>query len=128
MHGIDRPPVPRVHDKSPTVVSRLRFSIRFLLLLLVLLASVVAPYRVSGLARPAQDSLKIAILAPFTGPAAFIGQEQLNFARLALADFTASRALPPIEVVAIDTALDPVKALRGAESIATDPAVMAAVG
>src|SRR5260221_7715005 len=71
-----------------------------------------------GYNRPAsaQTAAKIAIMGPFTGNAASIGLEQLNFAKLAVADFNKSSGMM-VQLIEVDTQLDAAKAVTGAQSI-----------
>jgi branched-chain amino acid transport system substrate-binding protein len=72
-----------------------------------------------GVGRPslAQDqTIKVAILGPFTGGAAFVGTEQLNFAKLAVADFEEATGIK-VELVEVDTELDPAKAVTGVQKV-----------
>lgn len=76
----------------------------------------------------AQDTpVKLAVFGPFTGPAASIGQEQLNWARLAVDDFNEATGWN-VELVEADTQLDPAVAVTVAEAILADPEVLGAVG
>ncbi len=70
---------------------------------------------------------KIAIMGPFTGPAATIGVEQLNFARLAVADFNKQMGTQ-IELLEEDTQLDPAIATTVAQKLVGDPDVYAVIG
>ncbi len=69
----------------------------------------------------------IAVMAPLTGGAASIGQEQLNFAKLAIDDFNAANGAT-YAVVESDTQLDAGQASTQATSIASDTAVIGVVG
>jgi branched-chain amino acid transport system substrate-binding protein len=82
-----------------------------------------------GYNRPAsaQSSPKIAIMGPFTGDAASVGTEQLNFAKLAVADFNKANSTT-YELVEVDTQLDAAKATTGAQSIVSNADVVAVVG
>jgi branched-chain amino acid transport system substrate-binding protein len=71
--------------------------------------------------------VKIAVLGPFTGDAAFIGQEQLNWAKLAVQDFNEASGWN-VELVEGDTQLDAALAVTVAESVLADDAVFAVVG
>lgn len=71
--------------------------------------------------------VKIAVLGPFTGGAASIGQEQLNWARLAVDDFNAANGWS-VELVEVDTQLDPAVAVTASESAIADAAVFGIVG
>ena len=69
----------------------------------------------------------IAVMAPLTGGAASIGQEQLNFAKLAVADFNAEKG-SSYAIVESDTQLDAGQASTQATSIASDTSVIGVVG
>jgi branched-chain amino acid transport system substrate-binding protein len=71
--------------------------------------------------------VKIAALGPFTGPAASIGTEQLNWAKLAVADFNEATGWS-VELVEGDTQLDPAIAVTVAESVIADADIYGAVG
>ena len=76
----------------------------------------------------AQDApIKIGILGPFTGQVASIGQEQLNWAKLAVADFNEATGWN-VELVEGDTQLDPAIAVTVAESLIADPDIYGVVG
>lgn len=79
----------------------------------------------------AQDApttpVKLAVLGPFTGGAASIGTEQLNWAKLAVADFNEATGWN-VELVEGDTQLDPALAVTVAESVIADPEVLGVVG
>jgi branched-chain amino acid transport system substrate-binding protein len=76
----------------------------------------------------AQDApIKIGIMGPFTGPVASIGTEQLNWAKLAVADFNAATSMN-VELVEGDTQLDPAIAVTVAESLIADADVYGVVG
>jgi branched-chain amino acid transport system substrate-binding protein len=105
----------------------MRFMSRSLRLLAV---SAIALMAFAGVSRPsaAQDEIvKIAMLGPFTGGAASIGLEQLNFAKLAVADFTAATGIK-VELVEVDTELDPAKAVTGAQRVVADADIIAVIG
>ncbi len=71
--------------------------------------------------------IKIAIMGPFTGDAASIGTEQLNFARLAVADFNKEMGMN-VELVEGDTQLDPAIATTVAQKLVADKDLYAVVG
>jgi branched-chain amino acid transport system substrate-binding protein len=71
--------------------------------------------------------VKIAIMGPFTGPAASIGTEQLNWVKLAVEDFNAATGWN-VELVQGDTELDPAKAVTVAESLVADADIYGVVG
>jgi branched-chain amino acid transport system substrate-binding protein len=78
-------------------------------------------------AAPADETMKLAIMAPTTGDAASVGTEQLNFARIAVEQFNAEHGTN-IELVESDTELDPATAVPGAQRLAEDPHVYAVIG
>lgn len=71
--------------------------------------------------------VKIATIGPFTGGAASIGQEMLNWTRLAVSDFNAATGWN-VELVEGDSQLDPAIAVTVAESIMADEAIFGVVG
>jgi branched-chain amino acid transport system substrate-binding protein len=71
--------------------------------------------------------VKIGVMGPFTGPAASIGQEQLNWARLAVADFNAATGWN-VELVEGDTELNPAQAVTVSEAMIADAAIFGVVG
>ncbi len=71
--------------------------------------------------------VKIGIMAPITGPAASIGTEQLNWAKLAVDDFNAATGWA-VEAVEGDTQLDPSVAVTVAESLIADADIYGVVG
>lgn len=80
----------------------------------------------------AQDStpdmpIKVGAMGPFTGPAASIGMEQLNWAKLAVEDFNAATGWN-VELVEGDTQLDPAIAVTVAESFVADADIYGVVG
>ncbi len=75
----------------------------------------------------ASGPIKIAIMGPFTGDAASIGTEQLNFARLAVEDFNKKMGTN-IELVEEDTQLDPAIATTVAQKLVADPEIYAVIG
>jgi branched-chain amino acid transport system substrate-binding protein len=75
----------------------------------------------------ASGTIKIGVMGPFTGPAASIGQEQLNFAKLAVEDFNKANGTK-IELVEGDTQLDPAKATDVATRLSGDADVYVIVG
>ncbi|MEP6986659.1 MAG: branched-chain amino acid ABC transporter substrate-binding protein [Chloroflexota bacterium] len=71
--------------------------------------------------------VKIGVMGPFTGNAASIGTEQLNWAKLAVEDFNKSSGWS-VELVQGDTELDAAKAVTVAASMIADPDIYAVVG
>ncbi|MEP7290310.1 MAG: branched-chain amino acid ABC transporter substrate-binding protein [Chloroflexota bacterium] len=94
-----------------------------LVFLLVALLLVV----LNSVAFAQDDVIKVAIMGPFTGPAASIGTEQLNWAQLAVDDFNEATGWS-VELVQGDTQLDPSVAVTVAESLIADPEIYGVVG
>lgn len=69
----------------------------------------------------------IAVMAPLTGGAASIGQEQLNFAKLAVDDFNAANG-SEYAIVESDTQLDAGQASTQATALVSDAGIVAVVG
>jgi branched-chain amino acid transport system substrate-binding protein len=93
--------------------------------LLLLLAIVLIA--VNGVAFGQDATIKIGVMGPFTGDAASIGQEQLNWAKLAVADFNEASGWS-VELVEGDTQLDPAIAVTVAESLIADADIYGVVG
>jgi branched-chain amino acid transport system substrate-binding protein len=74
-----------------------------------------------------EKPIKIAIMGPYTGPAASIGVEQLNFARLAVALHNQSGGIP-IQLIEEDTQLDPAIATTVAQKLVADAEIVAVIG
>ncbi len=74
-----------------------------------------------------EGTVKIGLVGPFTGPAAGIGQELLNFANLAISDFNEANGWD-VQAVEVDTQIDPTVAVTAVESILSDPEVYGAMG
>jgi branched-chain amino acid transport system substrate-binding protein len=72
-------------------------------------------------------TVKIGVMGPFTGAAASIGQEQLNWAKLAVADFNEATGWN-VELVEGDTQLDPEIAVTVAQSLISDADIYGVVG
>src|SRR5690242_7023121 len=104
-------------------MSKVRFSLKFAVVLVVIV------FVAAGFSHPAtaQSSPKIAILGPFTGDVASIGTEQLNFAKLAVADFNKASGMS-VELVEVDTQLDAAKAVTGAQSVVSNADIVGVVG
>lgn len=98
-------------------------------LVLLLLATVLVA--LNGFALAQMDApdmpIKVGVMAPITGPAASIGMEQLNWAKLAVEDFNAETGWN-VEVVEGDTQLDAAIAVTVAESLVADADVYGVVG
>ena len=72
--------------------------------------------------------IKIAFFSPLTGGAAFLGTEQLAFARLAVEDFNKGMAPYHATLVEEDTDITPDKAVPVAERTAADETILGVVG
>jgi branched-chain amino acid transport system substrate-binding protein len=68
------------------------------------------------------------VMAPLTGGAASIGQEQLNFAKLAVADFNAANPSADYSLVESDTQLDAGQASTQATALIADEGIVGVVG
>jgi branched-chain amino acid transport system substrate-binding protein len=94
----------------------------------ILLLLVMALIALNGVTFAQSDAVvKIGVMGPFTGPAASIGQEQLNWAKLAVADFNEATGWN-VELVEGDTQLDPAIAVTVAESLISDADIYGVVG
>jgi len=90
-------------------------------------AATAAAEPTAATAAGGSGTVKVGILAPITGPAASIGQEQLNFGKLAVEDFNKANGTS-YELVEGDTQLDPAKATDAAQRFAADTDIYAIVG
>ena len=81
----------------------------------------------SGAGGENECSGSVAIMAPITGPAASIGGEQLNFAKLAVDNFNNDNG-SSYELVEGDTQLDPGQASTVAQQVLSNSDVLAVVG
>jgi len=72
--------------------------------------------------------IKIAFFSPLTGGAAFLGTEQLAFARLAVEDFNKGMVPYHATLVEEDTDITPDKAVPVAERTAADETILGVVG
>ena len=75
----------------------------------------------------ADCSAKIGFMGPFTGDAASIGQEQLNWGKLGIEDFNKTNGTK-FSLVETDTKLDPAEATTGAQKLISDTGVVAVLG
>ncbi len=78
-------------------------------------------------ATPVDCTASIGLMAPITGPAATIGEEQLNWAKLAVDQFNTERGTT-FTIVEGDTQLDPAIATTVAPQMIEDASVVAVVG
>jgi len=74
-----------------------------------------------------EEAIKIGFLGPVTGPAAWVGEEQIQWVQLAIDDFNEATGWN-VELVEGDTELDPEAGLLVAESIIADENVLGVVG
>lgn len=74
--------------------------------------------------------IKVGMLTVLTGPAASVGEEQRNWAKLAVDQFNEAGGVAgvKVEMVEGDTEFDPAKTLLVAERMAADPDVVGLVG
>jgi branched-chain amino acid transport system substrate-binding protein len=74
--------------------------------------------------------IKVGMMTVLTGPAASVGAEQRNWARLAVDRFNEAGGVGgiPVEMVEGDTEFDPAKSVLGAERLVADAAVYGIVG
>src|SRR5688500_9230433 len=75
-------------------------------------------------ATPVDCTASIGLMAPITGPAATIGEEQLNWAKLAVDQFNTERGTT-FTIVEGDTQLDPAIATTVAPQMIEDASVVA---
>lgn len=80
-----------------------------------------------AVAQACGESYAIGVSGPFTGDAASIGQEQLNFARLALQRFNEENGTD-FQLVEGDSPLDPAQASTVAQQFVSDDNILAVVG
>jgi branched-chain amino acid transport system substrate-binding protein len=73
------------------------------------------------------SKVKIAFMGPLTGPAGFLGQEQLSWAQYGAKTLPA-QGYPKVQLLAGDTQLDPALASSLAQKYVADPTVMALIG
>ena len=70
---------------------------------------------------------KIAVQGPFTGDAASIGQEQLNFAKFAVSQYNEDHGTD-FQLEEVDTQLDPAQASTTGQRLVSDDEILAVVG
>ena len=81
----------------------------------------------AGGGQAASCSGKIAVMGPFTGDAASIGQEQLNFTKFAVEQFNKENG-SNYTLVEMDTQLDPAQASTAAQKVVADSSILGVVG
>src|SRR5215213_4879722 len=98
-------------------------------IVLALMASAVVALNSVAFAQSAAPTVpvKVGILGPFTGPAASIGTEQLNWAKLAVEDFNKSTGWN-VELVESDTQLTPAIAVTASQALISDADIYGVVG
>jgi branched-chain amino acid transport system substrate-binding protein len=69
----------------------------------------------------------IGFMGPFTGDAASIGQEQLNWGKLGMDDFNAANGTK-FTLIETDTKLDPAEATTASQKLISDASVVAVLG
>lgn len=103
---------------------------------LILAATTVTALAASGAAPAApastkalncKSTLKIAVLTPYTGPAAFLGQDQGSWATLAAKNVGKALGLK-IKIIPADSTLDPAVAATAAQKVIADSQVIGVVG
>jgi len=74
--------------------------------------------------------IKVGMMTVLTGPAASVGSEQRNWAKLAVDEFNKAGGIAgrPVEMVEADTEFDPAKAVLAAQRLISDAAVYGVVG
>ena len=112
------------------------FGIISLFTIVALLLAACQPVSPSGAAQPATpakapaagaQTIKIGLMSPLTGGAAFLGQEQKGFAQVAIEIFN-ERTGMKIQLVEGDTELNPDTAKTIADRLVSDADVMVVVG
>ena len=93
----------------------------------VLLAAVAARTSATPGATACGTTRSIGLLAPISGQLPWLGREQRNWARLAVARWNA-RHRAHFDLVERDTGLDPTQASARAQQLAANPAVLGVVG
>jgi branched-chain amino acid transport system substrate-binding protein len=81
----------------------------------------------TGGGQAASCSGKIAVMGPFTGDAASIGQEQLNFTKFAVEEFNKENG-SNYTLEEMDTQLDPAQASTAAQKVVSDDSILGVVG
>ena len=78
----------------------------------------------------AHSTIKIALVAPFTGRHREIGYQAIHGARLALSEYTAALGVQghPVELLPLDDTGDPQAAIEQANKLLADPDVVAVIG
>jgi len=97
------------------------------LILVVLLVSGCASL---GGKKAAQGPIKIGMMTVLTGPAASVGSEQRNWAKLAVDEFNKAGGVGGVQVELVDgdTEFDPAKSVLVGDRLAADSAVVGIVG
>jgi branched-chain amino acid transport system substrate-binding protein len=106
------------------------FIVTLLLIALVVSACAPAPTPTPTPKPVPKGPIKVGMMTVMTGPAASVGMEQRNWAKLAVDQFNEAGGVAGIKVEMLegDTEFDPAKAVLVAERMAADPAVYGIVG
>jgi branched-chain amino acid transport system substrate-binding protein len=128
-HTYGRPPQRAILDAAPPRLPLELLAIGALLVAVLLLAACgqAAPLAPDAASAATAGARNVAVVAPLSGGAAAAGQQQLNFARLAVEDFNRERG-SDYGLVEADTGLDPNRAQVVARRLVSDPSVYAIVG
>ncbi|MCA9902383.1 MAG: branched-chain amino acid ABC transporter substrate-binding protein [Anaerolineae bacterium] len=101
-------------------------NIRKVMVIVLVLALSVAGVSAQDNGAP-EGPIKLGFLGPVTGPAAWVGEEQVQWMRLAVEDFNAATGWN-VELVEGDTQLDPAEGILAAESVIADSEILGVVG
>lgn len=104
-----------------------RITVSFLALLTLLSVAHLGTVSVSAQAKVPTGPVAIGIMGPFTGPAASIGTEQLNWSKQAVEDFNKASGWS-VDLVQGDTQLDASKAVDVADSMIVNKDIYGVVG
>jgi branched-chain amino acid transport system substrate-binding protein len=113
--------------RTPNILRSIAATVIAANLTLALAACTGAASQTAGFGTSPAPAMKLAVMAPITGPASSVGEPQVAFARMALAHFNAEHGTS-IELVEVDTELDPAKAATVALRLGEDEGVLAVVG
>ena len=102
----------------------------YLAMTLVLLAALVLSGCAAGSKKGFGGPIKVGMMTVLTGPAASVGAEQRNWAKLAMDQFNEAGGVGGIQVELVegDTEFDPAKSVLAAERLVADAAVYGIVG
>ena len=95
---------------------------------LILTAAACSSSKASGPATSGGGcAAKIGFMGPFTGDAASIGQEQLNWGKLGMVDYNKANGTA-FSLVETDTKLDPAEATTASQKLISDATIVAVLG